>query len=235
MTLRVLIAEDNRYTALFLKQVIEEIPNMKVINISNNGREAIKNTEILRPNVIFMDIDMPDVNGLLVAKEAIEIIPNVKLIFATGHTEYALEAFELYPFDYILKPFDEKRIHKTLRRIKDGMLRSKESNNSIVIPLEGRRVVIKAEEILFVEITGHKLKFKTERGEYTTRGDLSQVESQLDSRIFFRSHKGYLVNLKQVKEIVPANRTFEMILFSGDRVLLSREREKILRVLCLNN
>jgi DNA-binding LytR/AlgR family response regulator len=89
--------------------------------------------------------------------------------------------------------------------------------------------MIDPNEILFVESQNHKVRIKTQHGEYLTRSDLNILEQKLNPRLFFRCHKGYLVNLKKIKEIVPLDRTFEIIMRSGDKVLLSREREKVLR------
>lgn len=168
-----------------------------------------------------------------VVKELIDIQPDINLVFVTAYPDYALEAFELYSFDYILKPLDEKRVKKTVRKLKEKVFReqsgSYSSAPSLLIEVEGRSVFINSNEIIFIESRQHKIFIKTVKGEYLTLGDLHALEEKLNPQIFFRCHKGYIVNLMKLKEVVSVGRTFEIIMQSGDKVLLSREKEKALR------
>jgi len=231
--LRVLIADDDPATAAYLKKVIEEVPGVEVVSIAGDGKETIRQVEIYRPDVVFLDIDMPGMNGLDAARELAEMRPGLFFVFATAFPEFALEAFELYSFDYILKPFDEARIRRTVRRLRDRVAEnsSRESQQSpgILIEIENQKIFIDPEEILCAESRRRKVLIKTEKGDYLTAGDLNRLEQKLNPRVFFRCHKGYLVNLKRIKTIIPSGRSYDIILDSGDRVFLSREREKELR------
>ena len=229
MGLRVLIADDDPATAAYLKKVIEEVPGVEVVSIAGYGEEAIRQVEIYQPDVMFLDIDMPGINGLDAARELAEMQPGLFFVFATAFPEYALEAFELYSFDYILKPFDEARIRRTVRRLRDRICKTQNRRKELIsIKSTKHKLVIHPEEILFIESRQHKILIKTERGEHLVPGKLCELERQLDPLIFFRCHKGYLVNLEKIREIVPSGQAYVIILHSGDRVLLSREREKAL-------
>lgn len=108
MALEVLIADDEQYVAVYLKKIIEKVEDVKVVAIAGDGKEAVKMVEKLRPQVVCLDIDMPEMNGIAVARELAEVYPQLNFVFVTAYPDYALEAFELYSFDYILKPLDEK-------------------------------------------------------------------------------------------------------------------------------
>lgn len=226
--MRVIIADDNNEAALHLKKIIEEVCGVSVIGIAKTGREAVKMAELYEPEVIFMDVAMPDMNGIDAARELSKIQPDLYYVFVTAYPDFALKAFELYSFDYILKPFDEKRIKKTVRRLKEKT--AKQPLDNLAVRVGNRRVILNLHEILYIEKQLSKILIKTTAGEeYLTFGDLKMLEIKLGPQNFFRCHKGYLVNLKQIREIIASGRTYELLLCSGNKILLSREREKILR------
>ncbi|MDT3699370.1 MAG: LytTR family DNA-binding domain-containing protein [Thermincola sp.] len=233
VALEVLIADEDQYVAVNLKHILEEVDNVKVVAIANDGKNAVSLVEKLRPQVVCLDIDIPEMNGIEVARELTEVFPNLNFVFISAYPNFALEAFELYSFDYILKPLDEKRVKKTVRKLKEKVFKE-QSNSSpstpgILIEVNERNIFLNFNEIIFIESRQHKILIKSVNGAYLTNGDLHTLEQKLDPRIFFRCHKGFIVNLMQLKEVVSFNRTFEIILRSGDKVSLSREKEKVLR------
>jgi len=132
-----------------------------------------------------------------------------------------------------MKPFKGERIYKTVQRLKEKVLNAVRPGNQkereLFIETGDKQVFVNPREILFIESKRPKIFIKTVSDEFLTRGDLQTFEDILSQDGFFRSHKGYIVNLEYVKEILPSGRTYEIILNSGDKVLLSRKREKILR------
>ncbi|ADG83592.1 LytR/AlgR family response regulator transcription factor [Thermincola potens] len=232
MALEVLIADDEQYVAVYLKKIIEKVEDVKVVAIAGDGKEAVKMVEKLRPQVVCLDIDMPEMNGIAVARELAEVYPQLNFVFVTAYPDYALEAFELYSFDYILKPLDEKRIQKTIRKLKEKVSREEvsrvQNDEKLLIKVDGRKVFADFDEIIYFESYTPKVLIKTIKGEYLIRSSIHELEQHL-SKDFFRCHKGYVVNLKYIKEIIPSGRTFEILLKTGDKVLLSREKEKELR------
>lgn len=231
MILKVLIADDDCSIGSYLKKVIEEVPDVSVVDVVDNGKDAVRQVEILKPHAVFLDIDMPEMNGIEAARELAEVEPELSFVFVTAFPDYALEAFELYSVDYVLKPFDEKRIKKTVRKLKDKLVNEQNNfpqSNKILIDVDGRTLFIELDEILYVESHAPSLTIKTiNNEEYTVIGSLQAVESRL-SQDFFRCHKGYIVNLKYVKQILPTGRTYQVLLDNGDKVSLSRDREKII-------
>lgn len=230
--LKVVVVDDEQSTAVHLKSIIEEVNGVKVMGIANEGKEALRLVERLRPQVVFLEIEIPGLNGLEVARELAKVHPKLYFIFVTASPNYALAAFKIYSFDYILKPLDEKRIKKTMWKLKEKVFKEEAtilpSDKKLTIQVNCRKVFVDVAEILFIESRKPNVLIKTTKHEYLVRGSLYKFEKIL-KKDFFRSHKGYLVNLKLIREVVPSGRTFEICLKSGDKVLLSREKEKKLR------
>src|SRR5690554_1896959 len=119
MNLKVLIVEDDPNMSLILKKTLNSISGVQIIGEAKNGQEAINLTAELEPNVIFMDIDLPKKDGIQAAKEILNIQPDIFVIYATGYSEYMPEAFEMYAFDYLLKPYKLERIAQTIEKIRE--------------------------------------------------------------------------------------------------------------------
>ncbi len=233
MNIRIVVADDEPSTAKYLKNVIDEIQGANVVKVVNNGKDAIRCVDEYKPDAVFLDINMPDMSGVDVARYLKRKYPDISIVFVSGYSEYALEAYELSACDYIMKPFKGERIQKTIHRLKEKELATipsgKQKERELLIETVQKKVFIKLSEILFLESKRPKILIKTVCNEFLTRGDLQTFENMLSQDGFFRSHKGYIVNLDYVKEILPSGRTYEIVLNSGDKVLLSRNREKVLR------
>ena len=119
--IKIMIVEDDEQIRIILKKMIEKTSDCEVVSLSGNFAATISDFIKLRPDVVFMDIDLSGESGLECAKAITELEPKVKIVFATAHSEYMANAFEIYAFDYLVKPFDLERIGKTLDRIKSMM------------------------------------------------------------------------------------------------------------------
>ncbi|MGB4505461.1 MAG: LytTR family DNA-binding domain-containing protein [Syntrophaceticus sp.] len=229
MVLEVLIADDDPAAAAYLKNIIEEVPEVEVVSIAGDGKETIRQVEIYQPDVLFLDIDMPEMNGLDVARELAKSQPRLYFVFATAFPDYALDAFEFYSFDYILKPFNEARIRRTTRSLRDKICNPQNRRaDFILIKSDKQKLLIHQEDILYIESRLRKVFIKTKQEEHFVPGRLCDLEQQLDPRVFFRCHKGYIVNLNEIRKIVPSGQTYNIVMNSGDKILLSRKQEKVL-------
>lgn len=240
MELRILVVDDQPVTGCYLQKIIEEVPETKVVNVVTSAREAVQQAELHKPQAVFLDIDMPEMDGMALAHVLQEKQKDIYIVFATALPDYALKAFEIYSFDYILKPFDMERIKKTVRKLKEAisrpMLPNANADNTLRLAYNGRKIFLRIVDILFIESRQPKrIYIKTMKNAYLIRGDLNSVEQKLKQDGFFRCHRAFLVNLRQVKEILPSGHTYEIILYSGDRVLLSRKHEKNLRERLINS
>lgn len=230
--LKVMIVDDEPVNGLILKSIIEEVTGVEAVCLDTSGSPALQQAERYQPQAVFLDIDMPGRNGLDLARDLLAMREDIYIVFATAYPDYALQAFELHSFDYILKPFNAERIKKTVRKLKDKVSRPVLPGTPAAVfhlDSQGRRVVLKPEEILYLESRKtRRVYIKTTKNDYLIRGDLNTLEQKLKPHGFFRSHRAYLVNLHYIKEIIPSGYTFQIVLQSGERILLSRQHEKII-------
>jgi Response regulator of the LytR/AlgR family len=238
MTLRVLIVDDEPAVALYLKTLIEEVPGAEVVAIASGGKEALQKTAIYAPQAVFTDIDMPDMDGLEFARAMRKKREDISLVFATAYPDYALQAFELYSFDYILKPFNEKRIKKTVCKLIEKTQHQTAvpliTDYPITIETTARKIYLSPDHIQYIESNKPRNIVKTLTETYTSKWDMETFEKMLQPYGFDRCHRSYLVNYRLIKEIIRSGRTFQLLLNSGEKILLSRRQEKIFRERMLN-
>jgi DNA-binding LytR/AlgR family response regulator len=234
----ILIVDDDIPTGRYLKHIVSQVPGVTVVGVAASGFEALRIASEHKPQVVFLDVDMPEMNGLEVAHRMAEWQSDILFIFATAYPNYAMQAFELYSFDYILKPFNEERIKKTLRKINNRLssqpFPSAKPKETISIQAHGKTYLLKPGEILYIESRRNKIIIKTLTGRHCIKADLHGWKEKLAPYGFVQSHRSYLVNVNQVKEIGYINRTYELTLKSGDKVPLSRSYEKQLRKMLSN-
>jgi len=233
MTLRVLIVDDELVVGLYLKSIIEEVPGVRVVAVATSGEEALQKSAIHLPQVVFLDVGMPDMNGLELARTLVERQNDICLVFATAYPDHALQAFELYAVDYILKPFNERRINKTVKKLLERVLLQSSQNlnlgNYITVETQMEKIYLKPSEILYIESRKPKTIIKTITETYVTKGDMETYVIMLQPYEFYRCHRSYLVNPKFIKEIIRSGRTFQIVLTSGEMILFSRQQERVLR------
>ncbi|WP_446897745.1 LytR/AlgR family response regulator transcription factor [Clostridium sp. LBM24168] len=245
-----IIVEDEIPSAQELEYIISQYKDIKVDGIATNGEEGIKLVKSKKPNAVFLDINMPLKNGIELAKEIKNIDSSMDIIFITAYEEYAIEAFKLYALDYILKPFNEKRIEITLDRLRNkwkdklgGMESLPEIINEIMNKLDrerklakripcyknGKIVFIDIEDIFFCYIKDEKTYVKTARERYFIGSTLCQIEEKTN---FFRAHRSYLVNMNNIKEMYSwFNGTYKLVMNDKEKseIPISRNNVKKLR------
>lgn len=212
--IRVLVADDEIPARGELKYELATIPGVQIVGECKNGKEVLDFLNV-HPNVdiLFLDIEMPFMNGLECAKEIQrrDYYP-VKIVFATGYSQFAVQAFDLEAFDYILKPYDEKRIQRTIKRYADS-LELRENHRSpgeiintsqrISLQTKDKTVMISpAQEIIIISTEkSDRSLFYTTSGIIESRMALRDAEQLLAPHGFFRTHKGYIVNLAMIQEL----------------------------------
>jgi len=214
---KVLIADDDQGMRLVLKKALSKVEGFELIGEAEDGNAAFCFCESKKPDVIFMDVEMPLLNGIDCAKKVLDINPKTIIIFATAHEEYMSDAFELYAFDYLVKPFKLKRINQTLERIKSVSINlnqpplkqlgtpNKVLEKLVVKNKEGISF-INMDEIILIQRENRSTAIYTKDERYITSDGLSDLEERLDSSIFFRSHKSYIINLLMIHKIFPYGR-----------------------------
>lgn len=244
--MKTLIADDDPGMRLILRKAVEKHPGLSVIGEAEDGEAALRLFEELRPEVVFLDVEMPLMNGVECARKMSDINPRTIFIFATAHEEYMPEAFQVYAFDYLLKPFKLERLGQTLERITGSAasqdelpgsrphVPSKASEKLIIRNKEGISLV-DTDDIILIQREERSTVIYTAHSRYTTSEGLSELEERLDGSVFLRSHKSYIINVGALNNIYPYGRWTYLVKLKGtDKdALLTREKyeelEKLFR------
>ncbi len=206
--IKVAVVEDEEYIRDILKKMIERTEGFKVVSSCGDFASAISEFLKNRPQVVFMDIDLQGESGLECAKAITEVDPKVKIVFATAHSEYMENAFEIYAFDYLVKTFDLERIGKTLTRIKT--FSEAQENSDAYENVKEEKLLIKGKEeinfvdigdILMVERSDSMSRIVTKNEVFLTAQSLSSLEEKLDPVQFMRCHKSYIVRTDAIRKL----------------------------------
>lgn len=192
--------------------------DITVVGQADSGPSSIAQAAELKPDVIFMDIEMRGMTGLETAAVLRKIVPQAIIIFATAYDHYAVKAFEIGALDYVLKPFEEERIHATLQRVRqysqehiaslnahfdEALQRQKIIVKKLPAEKNGKIVLIHYEDIIYVTVLSGLVRVVTKEDTYSYNGTLSEIEERTRDSQLVRVHKSYLVNLNKVHEVVP--------------------------------
>lgn len=234
--IRTLIVDDERYAREELTYLLSKFPDVQVVGEAESGETAILKTVQLLPDVVFLDVEMPRMNGVEVAKILVELKKVPLIIFATAYPQFAAEAFRINAIDYLLKPYDEEQLKQTIARI-DKVVYPEEKVDAtsnlgkLAVEKEGEIDYIYIQDILYMYRDEKVTKIITQKCDYEIRTSLKDLESRLVSFSFFRIHKSYLVNLKYVSRLTPwFNGAYQLELESrGEKLSVSRNYVKDLR------
>ena len=225
--IKICIIEDEPEIRKLLRMIIEKQEGFQVVSEAGDFAAAVSDFVKYRPDVAFVDIDLNGDSGLECAKVMTELNPKLKVIFATAHSEYMANAFEIYAFDYLVKPFNVERVVKTLTRIKcEGFGTVPAEKEEVVAPSEqhSEKLMIKGREqvlfidkkdIIFVERSDSVTSIFTKDETYKTSAALSSVEEKLSPKDFMRCHKSYIVNISKISKIEPYGRWTYIVKFKG--------------------
>lgn len=182
----------------------------KEISLEKEFENPINSLKYLQENkvdVVFLDINMPELDGMSLGKILTKLNPNIKIIFITAYRDYAAEAFEIKAFDYLLKPYSEKRITEVLNNltmIKDNSpTKEVEKINKVTVFLDEKMVVLSLDEIYYIEVSEKESLVYTQNEIYTSKLKISKWEEILPKNKFYRTHRAYIVNLDKIKEVEP--------------------------------
>lgn len=182
----------------------------KEISLEKEFENPIDSLKYLQENkvdVVFLDINMPELDGMSLGKILTKLNPNIKIIFITAYRDYAAEAFEIKAFDYLLKPYSEKRITEVLNNltmIKDNSpTKEVEKINKVTVFLDEKMVVLSLDEIYYIEVSEKESLVYTQNEIYTSKLKISKWEEILPKNKFYRTHRAYIVNLDKIKEVEP--------------------------------
>lgn len=231
--IRVLIVDDERYAREELRHLLLDFPSIQVIGEADSGEKAIMKSLQLHPDVVFLDVKMPKLNGMEAAKSLLELKKTPLIIFATAYPQFAAEAFRLNAVDYLLKPYDEEQLEQTVQRLENRLLPSASKLEhtdfgKLAIESEGEIHYLFPKDILYIFRDEKVSKIITTRKEtYQVKLPLKELESRLLPFSFFRIHKSYLVNLNYVMRLTPWFNGAYQLEMEGMEELLSVSRNYV--------
>jgi len=237
-TLRALIVDDEPLARRRLRALLEGEDGVEIVGEAGDGAAAVAAVGQLRPDVMFLDVQMPGLDGFdVLAALAPSWCPAV--VFVTAYDRYALRAFDVHAADYLLKPFDRRRLRSALARVRaltDGRtdvtarlldlladVRAGRPLERLVIKTPSRVYFVRVDEIDRIEAAGHYVAIHSGREEHLMRTTIREIASQLDPARFVRVHRSTIVNLDRVKELLPSfHGEYVIVLRDGTRVTSSR-------------
>lgn len=246
MTLRALVVDDEAVARRRVARLLSERDDVELAGEASGGRAAVEAIGRLRPDVVFLDVQMPDLDGFQVL-ESLDLDELPAVVFVTAHDQHALRAFEACAIDYLLKPFPPERFHQAVdravrwaeqdgREVQERRLREllrevlrgvrSEGGPLAAPPLErflvkgrGRTRFVRARDVDWIESDGNYVRLHVGAEDHLVRGTIASCAERLDPRQFVRVHRRHIVNLDRVKEVQPW--------FGGDQVVLLDSGQKL--------
>jgi len=245
--IRTLIVDDEPLARERLVSLLSAEADMEVVGQARDGEEAVASIVDLAPDLVFLDVQMPQMNGF----EVIEAVGGERMplvVFVTAYDQHALRAFQVRALDYLLKPFDRERFTEALQRARHHMGRDQSGDldrrllalvkdlrkdqpraERLVVKSGGRLFFLRPDEIDWVEAAGNYVRLHVGNTSHLLRETMNALEGRLDPETFVRIHRSRIVNMERIQELQPwLNGEYVVVLRSGTRLTLSRgHREKL--------
>lgn len=221
--MRIAVCDDEELFRIEFKSVLDKVLINAEYDIDTfSGGSSLYEAFLKNPfDLVFLDIEMPGIDGITLAKRLRAVSENVQIVFLTSHIEYALEGYEVNALRYLVKPVDMNKLSEVLKYIQD----KKNNSRQIMIKQEGEDIVIDISDIIYMESMDKNVRIVTSKSEYITRYNISDYEEELKNSGFLRIHRGYLISLSKVKKIVKND-----VVMDGDISLpVSRSNIKALK------
>ena len=240
MRIKALIVDDEPLARDRIRELLKEHPEVEVIGEARNGQEAIAAVANHNPDLVFLDVQMPDLDGFDVLRNLdVERLPVI--IFVTAYDQYALRAFDVHAVDYLTKPFDRERFARAVDQAKVFMKGAKEPDTARILNMlqelrAGTRYLerfaikngetlffVRAEDVDAIEAQGNYVRLSLANSSHLVRDTLNNIESQINPRTFVRIHRRTIVNINRVKEVQTWGRgEYRVVLVTGAHYTLSR-------------
>lgn len=245
--MKALVVDDEELARKRILNLLEDVSEIEVIGECSNGKTAINQIDLQKPDLVFLDINMKDMNGFEVLQR-IKITPKPIVIFITAYDNYASRAFDVEAFDFLLKPFRDERFARTIRKVLDMSSGEAEDNfdkrirelfriysveSKAKIPAKipvkqgNKTVLLNFSDVLYIIASGYYAEIYTSTSKYVLRESLNNMMNMLDENIFFRIHRSAIVNINHAKEIVHSGFSELDVKMSDDKLLhISKSNRK---------
>jgi two-component system, LytTR family, response regulator len=250
MKIDTLIVDDEPLARDRVKRFLRDVQDIRIVGECGNGLEAVAAIKQQKPDLVFLDIQMPEKNGFEVVK-ALDEKTMPAVIFVTAYDQYALQAFDVHALDYLLKPFNRDRLQKAVSHAREqietkrigqlderlaSLIKDLKSDRKylerLVVKSVGRVFFLKVDEIDYIEAAGNYVKLHAGRESHMIRETMNGIEAKLDPDKFLRIHRSTVVNIDRIKELHPMfSGDYAVILRNGTELALSRNyRERLLEL-----
>lgn len=229
--MKAIIIDDEPLARMMVKEYLQSYPDIEILQECNDGFEGIKAIQLYQPDLIFLDIQMPKINGF----EMLELIDQPpQVIFTTAFEEYAIKAFETLAADYLLKPFSKERFDKAIQKLKTNTANNTQAiietasqspvqSNRIVVKDGGKIKIIPIAQIQYVEAADDYVKIHTADGVFLKKKTMQYFENSLQQQQFIRVHRSYIINTQLITRIDPHEKDSHLVLLStGARLPVSK-------------
>ena len=221
--MRIAICDDEEIYRVELKTILDKL----LINVDydidtfDDGRQLMESFGKAPYDLVFLDIEMPAVDGITLAKSIRSRSENVFIVFLTGHIEYALEGYEVNALRYLTKPVDIGKLKEVIRYVQE----KQGSARQLIIREDGEEILIDIGDVIYMESMNQNVRIVSAKGEHVIRYNIGDFEEQLKNDGFFRIHRGYLISLSKVKKLVKS----DVIMEDGTALPVSRSNLKPLK------
>lgn len=198
--MRIAVCDDEEKFRVQAQKLIDKLAGSLdvIVDAYDDGRKLLAAFDKNPYDVLFLDIEMPAMDGITLAKKLRERSDDIYIVFLTGHVEYALEGYEVNALRYLTKPVQEDKLREVLRFVMDKST----SKRQLMIREDGEEILINVSDIIYLEAQNQYVMIYTTNGEHLVRYNIGDFEEQLKNDGFFRAHRGYLVSLAKVKKLV---------------------------------
>jgi two-component system LytT family response regulator len=230
---KVIIVDDEAPARSLIKEFLQDYEDLVLLEECNNGVDAVRAINAYKPDLIFLDIQMPGLTGFEVLKHLNEM-PQV--IFSTAYDQYALKAFEVHAVDYLLKPFKQERFDEAIQKVMNNskgylsqiqtLVNSLNEQESylinILVSVRNKLINIPTDQIIQIKAEGNYARLTTTDSSYLSSYGITKLEQKLNSQQFIRVHRSTLINITCVKEVYTYPSSYEVVMNNGDVVKVSR-------------
>lgn len=230
--IKTILIDDEPLARELVREYLRDFPQVEVVAECNDGFEGLKAIQQHQPDLLFLDIQMPKINGF----EMLELVDKLpQVIFTTAFEEYALRAFEVSAVDYLLKPFSKDRFAKALQKMLDrrtdvspelldhAAREMPMQQNRVVVKINGKIKIIPVQDIHYLEAADDYVKIVTSEGPFLKNKTMAFFEKMLDPQQFIRVHRSYILNIAQITRIDPYEKeSYLAILRNGSKVTVSK-------------
>ena len=208
--MRIAVCDDEEKFRTQAKEMIDKLAGSLdvIVDAYEDGRKLLEAFDKKPYDVLFLDIEMPAMDGITLAKKLRERSDSIYIVFLTGHVEYALEGYEVNALRYLTKPVQEDKLREVIRFVMDKSV----SKRQLMIKADGEETLINVSDIIYLEAQNQYVMIYTHEDEYLVRYNIGDFEEQLKNDGFFRIHRGYLISLAKVKKLLKG----EVLMENGD-------------------